>query len=140
VVDEGRATRLLRGIAERADRLRTAAAVAGGERPELWLDGVKYLFVTMIEGCLDVAQHIASSERLGVPDSNAGAIRLLGRAGVIEQPLAEALGRAAGFRNVLVHGYAEVDDSIVMESLETLHDFDDFVAQVSAWIDERRIG
>lgn len=134
MVDEGRATRLLRGVAERADRLRDAAVEPSENRRGLWLDGVKYLFVTMIEGCLDVAQHIASSENFGAPDTNADAIRLLGRRGVIEARIAEDLARAAGFRNVLVHGYAEVDDSIVVESLETLQDFDDFVAQVSAWI------
>ncbi len=37
------------------------------DRGECRLDGVKYLFVTAIEGCVDVAQHIASAERLGAP-------------------------------------------------------------------------
>lgn len=103
-------------------------------RTELWLDGIKYLFLTTIEGCLDVAQHIASSDGFGVPDSNADALRLLGTNDVIDRELAESLARAAGFRNVLVHGYAEVDDRIVISALDDLGDFDRFVGQVSTWI------
>lgn len=136
MVDEGRASRLLRGVTERAARLEHARIQPERERGDLWLDGVKYLFVTMIEGCLDVAQHIAASEKLGVPDSNADAIRLLGRHDIIAGDLADTLARAAGFRNVLVHGYADVDDDVVVDRLGTLDDFSDFVVQVSRWITE----
>lgn len=134
MVDEGRVARLLRGIAERTDRLRLAAVSPEMPRPQLWLDGVKYLFVTTIEGCVDVAQHIASSERYPAPDSNADAIRLLGTRGVIDQALASSLGRAVGFRNVLVHQYAQVDDGIVLDALDQLDQFDSFVTQVSRWL------
>jgi uncharacterized protein YutE (UPF0331/DUF86 family) len=135
VVDEGRVARLLRGIAERTGRLRAAFDGPPATRGELWLDGVKYLLVTTIEGCVDVAQHICSSENLGAPDSNAGAIRLLGgTAGIVPPDLAERLALAVGFRNVLVHQYAIVDDRIVLESVSRLVDFDRFVADVSAWM------
>jgi uncharacterized protein YutE (UPF0331/DUF86 family) len=134
VVDEGRVTRLLRGIAERTERLRSAAAVPEAGRPDLWLDGVKYLFVTAIEGCVDVAQHIGSSERFPSPDSNAGAVRLLGQRGVIEVGLSTSLAQAVGFRNVLVHQYLQVDDDIVVDALSRLDQFDAFVAQVSTWL------
>ena len=54
--------------------------------------------------------------------------------GIVPDELAEHLARAAGFRNVLVHQYTDVDDSIVTESLEQLDDFRGFVASVSAWL------
>jgi uncharacterized protein YutE (UPF0331/DUF86 family) len=135
VVDEGRVSRLLRAIEDRVSKLRRAAADAPAA-PEgtLWLDGVKYLFVTAIEGCVDVAQHIAASERFPAPASNAGAVRLLGERGVVDGELADRLGRAVGFRNVLVHQYAEVDDRVVLEQLNRLDDLEDFVGQVSAWL------
>ena len=136
MVDEGRVARLLRSIAERAGRLRTAAERA--DRDELWLDAVKYLFVTTIEGLVDVAQHIAASERFGPPDTNADALRMLGRHGVIDVALAESLARAVGFRNVLVHQYATVDDTIVVAALERLDEFDTFVSAVSTWLTEQR--
>lgn len=134
MVDEGRVSRLLRNIGDRATRLDQAAATSEPDRVDLWLDGIKYLFVTSIEGCVDVAQHVASSEQFPAPDTNADAIRLLGRRGVITTDLAESLGRAVGFRNVLVHQYTEVDDSIVIASLDDVTQLHDFVRQVSAWL------
>ena len=134
MVDEGRLSRLLRDIADRTDRLRAAAASSPGERGELWLDGIKYLFVTTIEACIDTAQHIASSEQFRPPDSNADALRVLGERGVIDPALASELAHAAGFRNVLVHQYTRVDDAIVLDALLRLDAFDRFVAGVSTWL------
>jgi uncharacterized protein YutE (UPF0331/DUF86 family) len=44
------------------------------------------------------------------------------------------LARAVGFRNVLVHRYAEVDDRLVVAQLDEIADLDDLVAAVSAWL------
>lgn len=133
MVDEGRVARLLRGITARTDRLRDATERPVHDRDDLWLDGIKYLFVTAIEGCVDVAQHIASSEGFRPPDSNADALRLLGEHGVIEPTLASDLASAVGFRNVLVHQYTVVDDALVVAALDRLDEFDRLVAEVSAW-------
>ena len=43
---------------------------------------------------------------------------LLARAGRLSQELAQKLSAAAGFRNVLVHGYAEVDSRVTRDVLE----------------------
>ena len=134
MVDQGRVARLLRGIADRVARLTAATDQLEDEQHGLWLDGVKYLLVTAIESCIDVAHHIASSESWSAPDTNARAIRSLGQHNVIEQALADRVARAVGFRNVLVHQYLEVDDSIVMDALTRLGDLREFVAQVSAWV------
>ncbi|MDJ0769138.1 MAG: DUF86 domain-containing protein [Ilumatobacter sp.] len=109
-----------------------------GDRHELWLDGVKYLFVTAIEGCIDVAQHITSSERHPAPDTNAAAIRSLGAHGVIDEDLAASLARGVGFRNVLVHQYVEVDDQVVLDSLNDVVQLHAFVQQISDWLLDQR--
>ena len=70
MVDEGRAARLLRGIADRIRRLDEATVRRDDDPTSLWLDGVKYLFITAIEGCIDVAHHLASSESWQAPDTN----------------------------------------------------------------------
>lgn len=134
MVDEGRVARLLRDVSACAQRLRDAAATAEAERGDLWLDAVKHLFITAIEGCIDVAQHIASAERWEAPDSNGEAIRLLARHDVIDPELAASVAAAVGFRNVLVHRYIEVDDTRVLDALDELGDLDAFVTQVSAWL------
>jgi hypothetical protein len=43
MVDEGRAARLLRGVAERVDRLAHSSEHRITDSESLWLDGVKYL-------------------------------------------------------------------------------------------------
>lgn len=90
--------------------------------------------MTSIEACIDVAQHIASSEQYPAPDTNAAAIRLLARRGVIDEALGDTLARAVGFHNVLVHQYAEVDDDIVVASLDDVGQLHSFVQQVGAWL------
>ncbi len=134
MVDEGRASRLLRGVSERIGRLDAAATHRDDDPSSLWLDGVKYLFVTAIEGCVDVAHHVGSSESWRAPDTNASAIRLLGEHRVIDAELAATIARSVGFRNVLVHQYIDVDDALVVEALGRLDDLRAFVSQVSAWI------
>lgn len=62
-------------------------------------------------------------------------MRLIARHGVLDTDLAERLARATGFRNVLVDGYAEVDDSRVIAALDELDDFEAFITQVRRWAD-----
>lgn len=75
-----------------------------------------------------------SSEGFAPPDSNAAAVRLLGDHDVIDADVASRISRAVGFRNVLVHHDAEVDDDIVVEALGRLDELRSFVEQVSAWV------
>lgn len=135
MVDAVRLTRLLRTLDESLESLeRRKAASEAERREEVWLLAVKYLFVTTIESCIDIAQHICSTERLGVPDDNRDAMHRLGRAGIIEPATASAMVSAVGFRNVLVHEYVAVDDAIVVRQLGDHHDLADFTRQVSTWL------
>lgn len=90
--------------------------------------------LTAIEGCLNVAQHLCASEGWGPPATNAEAMRILGRQGVLDAALGDSLARAVGFRNVLVHGYVDVDDERVLAQLDRVGELQSFVAAVSEWI------
>ena len=81
-----------------------------------------------------MAQHLCASEGWGPPASNADAMHVLARQGVLGADLAEVLARAVGFRNVLVHGYAEVDDDLVVAQLDRVDRLEGFVAAVARWI------
>jgi len=39
-----------------------------------------------------------------------------------------------GFRNVLVHGYVDVDNDVVVANLDRLGDFEGFVVCVTRWV------
>lgn len=135
VVDRRRIRRLLQrieddlGFLDARAQLDRQALVADAER----LAALKYVFITAIEGCLDVAQHLCASEGWGPPASNADAVRLLGSRGVVEPDLAATVASAVGFRNVLVHGYVDVEDARVVEFLDRLVDLRSYVAGVAAW-------
>lgn len=139
MVDEGRVARLLRGVDERIGRLAEEQPNAVDRRTDdLWMDAIKYLFVTAIEGCIDVAHHVLASERWAAPDTNAGAFDVLRRHDVVDAQLARRMASAVGFRNVLVHQYAIVDDDRVIEALDGLDDLRLFIASVSTWLTKQR--
>jgi uncharacterized protein YutE (UPF0331/DUF86 family) len=135
VVDPVRLARLLQRLGEQLAVLRDRAAEdrAALRADEVRLSATKYRFVTAIESVLDIAHHLLASELWGPAEDSAGAVRLLARHGVLAPDLAEQLARATGFRNLLVHGYAEIDDDRVVGNLDELHAFDDFIDQVRAW-------
>ena len=56
---------------------------------------------------------------------------------MITPDTATRLRGLAGFRNVLVHEYAQVDLARLVEALERLDDFDAFVADVDGWLTRR---
>lgn len=97
---------------------------------------LKYTFQTAIEACIDGAQHVVADRGLGVPSSNADAFRLLAGAGIIDGDLAATMAAAVGFRNVLVHGYAEVDERKVVDHLAHREALRQFVGEMTALLDD----
>jgi uncharacterized protein YutE (UPF0331/DUF86 family) len=100
------------------------------------LNSAKYLFIVAAEAAIDAGQHILASEARNVPATFAGVFEELGRAGWIPVDLAMSLVPLARFRNLLVHGYAEVDDDRVVEILagEHLQDLARFRAELTGHI------
>jgi uncharacterized protein YutE (UPF0331/DUF86 family) len=76
MVNKDRVLRLLRNITDDVSVLKSESE-AGEDRREdpIWLRGVKYTFVTAIEACADVAQHIYATEGWGPPADNGDADR-----------------------------------------------------------------
>ena len=131
MVDE---IRVLRSVTDDLAVLCDEAAADDRRRADtLWLRGVKYTFVTAIEGCVDVAQHICASEGWGPARDNADAMRVLGAHHVLPAELAARLARTVGFRNVLVHEYVDVDDGVVLARLHDPSDLAAFVVAVTGW-------
>jgi uncharacterized protein YutE (UPF0331/DUF86 family) len=131
VVDVERLARLLRRVTDDVGRLRAAAVEPDLADDEVRLDHVKYRFVTAIEAAIDAAQHVCATEGFATPSTNADAMRRLGREGVLDDDLGVALARAVGFRNVLVHRYADVDDALVLAQLDELDELARFVTQLT---------
>lgn len=87
------------------------------------------------QNTLDMASHIASATGLD-PATYSSSIDCLVEANVLPAPFGERFRGIAGFRNVLVHGYLDVDLDLVAKLLgESLDDFEEFAGHV-----ERRLG
>jgi uncharacterized protein YutE (UPF0331/DUF86 family) len=91
---------------------------------------VEHTLQLAIQAALDVASHIVSDERLGEPQTNRELFALLERRGYLAPALGDALRNMAGFRNILVHGYDDVDLSIVRDVLT--HRLGDLIAFAEA--------
>jgi uncharacterized protein YutE (UPF0331/DUF86 family) len=110
------------------DRLARPDALATDVREQRF---VEHTLQVAIQAALDVASHIVSDRRLGEPRTNRELFDLLERDGWLEAPLAATLRNMAGFRNVLVHGYDDVDLAVVRDVLgNRLGDLAAFIAAV----------
>ena len=86
-----------------------------------------------IQAAIDVASHIVSDERLGEPQTNRELFDRLVRHGWLPVETAAAMARMAGFRNIVVHGYAGVDLEIVRDVVEhRLGDLESFASAIRA--------
>ena len=86
----------------------------------------QHYIILAIECCLDIGEIIISDCRFRHPADNRDVFRILGEHRIISKPFAERFMLAAGFRNLLVHGYTKVDMEKVYEHLQ--NDLDQFSA------------
>ena len=131
-VDPTRVLRLLRALTDEVAVLDQESTAPAERRADpLWLRGVKFSFVVAVEAAVDTAQHLCAASGWGPPADNGHAMRLLAEHGVLDPELAGRMAQAVGFRNVLVHDYARVDDDLVVRRLGDLSDLTGFARAVS---------
>lgn len=101
-------------------------------REELW--AVERGLQLCAQNALDVATHLAASAGRDVPDYGA-AIDRLAELDVLPSDFAVRFRAIAGFRNVIVHGYLDVDAATVHRLLnERLDDFSEFARLVDLYL------
>ena len=92
---------------------------------------LQHTLQTAIQAALDVASIIVSAHRLGEPRTNAELFRLLVANGWLPAHTDQPLRRIAGFRNILVHRYVDVDPAIVRSVIEHhLGDLQEFARSI----------
>jgi uncharacterized protein YutE (UPF0331/DUF86 family) len=85
---------------------------------------------------LDVCTHLIADQGWESPDTYEDAIVTLARRSVLPNRLAEGLRGMAGFRNILVHEYLEVDPQIVYAvATDHLDEYKEFARCVAAWVE-----
>ncbi|MBE1555075.1 type VII toxin-antitoxin system HepT family RNase toxin [Sporosarcina limicola] len=79
-------------------------------------DSIRLNIQRACEASIDLAMHIVSERKLGVPKASRDAFRFLQEAKIIEENLAKSLMNMVGFRNIAVHDYQTLD----LDILETI--------------------
>ncbi|MBI5304805.1 MAG: DUF86 domain-containing protein [Chloroflexi bacterium] len=98
----------------------------------------RYYFLIAVETCLDIGNHLIAAKQFRAPTDYADVFTILGENKIILPEFAQTMRKMAGFRNLLVHVYAEVDDRRVHEYLETrLGDFAQFQQYILQFIEKQ---
>ncbi|AAM03627.1 type VII toxin-antitoxin system HepT family RNase toxin, partial [Methanosarcina acetivorans] len=88
---------------------------------------VLHAMLVGIQAAIDIATSLIAKEDLEKPTTYREAFEILGQAGLIPEELAEELSDLAGFRNVLVHVYWQLDldqvYGVLQNDLKTLKSF-----------------
>lgn len=86
------------------------------------------------EASIDLAMHLVSERKLGLPKTSREAFQLLQDANLIEASLAKSLKNMVGFRNIAVHDYQSIELNILQSIIEKhLTDFTKFTKTILAF-------
>lgn len=87
------------------------------------------------EAVFDIGNHILVGHFDLAPTDYQSIINLLGKNDVISADLYKNFSGLGGFRNILVHDYAEIDSKEILNKLQNrLVDFERFIREIVDWI------
>ena len=67
------------------------------------------------EASIDLAMHIISEKKLGIPQNSRDAFEILNKHDIIDESLMKKLRSMVGFRNIAVHNYQEINIDVIIE-------------------------
>ncbi len=92
----------------------------------------------LIEICIDISQLIVKYEKLGLPDEEEGLFSKLEKKQIISEEMSLKLIEMKKFRNVLIHHYVQIDDSLVYENAKTnQRNFIEFKKEILSFLKEK---
>jgi len=95
------------------------------------LQAIKYSLFEIIEACIGIASHIISTKGFERAENYAEMFEILDKNNIIKTTLSKRLSNMARFRNILVHGYAKIDNSKVLLFVkEELKDIETFIQEI----------
>ena len=96
---------------------------------------VERMMQAVVDLALDINGHIAASNLGRAPSTGRESFDLMVEARVLDQRQADALKPAVGLRNVLVHLYADIDVTLIVNSTVAFEAaFSDYVRTVARWL------
>ena len=91
-----------------------------------------------IQNLLDISMHVLSEAGINDWDDYRGVILKLGEKGIVPAEFAGRICGMAGTRNILVHGYIEVEVEKIRDILQHhLDDFSTFAAHIVEYLEKK---
>jgi len=88
-----------------------------------------------IECVIDICHVFVTGLRLGLPAEEDDLFGKLADAGIVTQEMKDTLREMKGFRNILVHDYARIDDQLVYAAVRTrMSDFGAFANEIRTYL------
>jgi uncharacterized protein YutE (UPF0331/DUF86 family) len=138
VVDPGRIRRLLESLEDYRTRLAELAQLPPDRYEDEERFAGRYLVQASAQICIDIANHLISSEGWRVPQDFRDAFTVLEERGLLDEGLANRLRALAGLRNRLVHLYEEIDDALVHQAIrEGLGDLNQLALAVGRFVESQ---
>jgi len=107
-------------------------------RDEYLQDIVERNLEVAIQSCIDIANRIISLDELEKPKDYYGSIIKLGEENILPYNFAQKFAPIAGFRNILIHEYLDIDWDEVYKNLQRLNQFYEFMDYIKKWLSRRR--
>ncbi len=89
----------------------------------------------LAQACAAIALHILAGTGSAAPETYAEALSALATAGVISAPLGARLADAVRLRNILVHGYLDIDHGRLFDELDWIERTEEFAATIESWLE-----
>lgn len=87
------------------------------------------------EASIDLAMHVVSEKKLGVPQNSRDSFEALQVNNIIDENLNKKMKAMVGFRNIAVHDYRAINLKVVQTIIEKhLKDFEEYIYQINKLI------
>jgi len=84
------------------------------------------------EASIDLAMHVVSEKRLGIPQNSRDSFEALKENNIIDDELNKKMKAMVGFRNIAVHDYRAINLKIIQVIIEKhLEDFGEYLYQIN---------
>src|SRR6266849_7093746 len=90
----------------------------------------------LAQACADIALHILAGTGTAAPETYAEALSALAADAVIPGLLGTRLAPAIRLRNILVHGYLDIDHGRLFDELDWIESTEEFAAAIEHWLDQ----
>jgi len=101
-------------------------------------DGIYKKIEFSIENIFDICAIINTDLELGIPRDDENIVENLIKNGILTKEMGKTLRLMKGFRNILVHRYGKIDDTLAFKILtENISGFYDFIKEIEKFLEKK---